>query len=98
MFTKLGKLSFVTVLLKNMGGNNDPGGHENDEIIQDDNSKFVDSIVDEINNDDSNLIMNATWLVSPILFCNTQHHPPHRAHGETCGTPLSQDGRRACCQ
>ena len=41
-----------------MGGNNDPGGHENDEIIQDDNSKFVDSIVDEINNDDSNLIMN----------------------------------------
>ena len=81
MFTKLGKLSFVTVLLKNMGGNNDPGGLEND-VIQDDNSKSVDSIIEEINNDDSNLITKVvTWLTewwrSTSLVVAVDNHCPN---------------------
>ena len=64
-----------------MGGNNDPGGLEND-VIQDDNSKSVDSIIEEINNDDSNLITKVvTWLTewwrSTSLVVAVGNHCPN---------------------
>ena len=49
-------VKFCQCSFKNMGGNCNPGGLENEDI-QDDDSKFVDPIVD-INNDDSKLLIN----------------------------------------